>query len=113
MNTFPSKIIQTVLVFKSTTIHFHPCRLDINDPDRLPFEMDTAYEPDEWGNNLKIALIQKREEFSDSPLPRMYDTELIRHDNSHPEVVTKFKVIKNTYCNLFVSIRGKYFAPAF
>ena len=75
--------------------------------------MDTAYEPNEWGNNLKIALIQKREEFSDSPLPRMYDTELIRYDNSHSEVVTKFKVIKNTYCNLFVSIRGKYIASAF
>ena len=87
-------------------IHFYPSRLDINDPDRLPFEMDTAYEPNEWGNNLKIALIQKREEFSDSPLPRMYDTELIRYDNSNSEVVTKFKVIRNTYCNLFVSSRG-------
>ena len=87
------------LVFKNN-INFHPSRLDINDLDRLPFEMDTAYEPNEWGNNLKIALIQKREEFSDSPLPRMYDTELIRYDNSHSEVVTKFKVIKNTYCNL-------------
>ena len=75
--------------------------------------MDTAYEPDEWGNNLKIALIQKREEFSDSTLPlcrlskekytlyyipRMYDTEMSQHDNSHPEVVTKLKVIKYTQC---------------
>ena len=101
-----------MLVFKNS-INFHSSRLDNNDQDRLPFEMGTAYEPNEWGNNLKIALIQKREEFSDSPLPRMYDTELIRYDNSHSEVVTKFKVIKNTYCNLFVSIRGKYFASAF
>ena len=75
-------------------IHFYPSRLDINDPDRLPFEMNTTYEPNERGNNLKIALIQKREEFSDSQLPRMYDTEFIQHENSHPEVVTKFKVIK-------------------
>ena len=56
--------------------------------------MDTAYEPNENGNNLKIALIQKREEFSDSLLPRMYDTELIHHDSSHSRVVNKFKVIK-------------------
>ena len=112
MNTIPTFFQNfqklAVLVFKNDT-HFHPSRLDINDPDRLPFEMDTAYEPDEWGNNLKIALIQKREEFSDSPLPRMYDTELIRHDNSHPEVVTKFKVIKNTHCKH----QGKYFGFLF
>ena len=87
---------ESTLVFKNS-INFHPSRLDINDPERLPFEMDTVYEPNEWGNNLKIAMIQKREEFSDSPLPRMYDTELSRYDNSHSEVVTKFKVIKNTY----------------
>ena len=71
--------------------------MDNNDPARLPFEMDTAYEPNENGNNLKIALIQKREEFSDSLLPRMYDTELIHHANSHSKVVSKFKVIKNVY----------------
>jgi hypothetical protein len=68
--------------------------LNNNDPGRLPFEMDTAYEPYESENNLKIALIQKREEFSDSLLPRMYDTELIHDENSHPKVVSKFKVIK-------------------
>ena len=68
--------------------------------------MDTAYEPNENGNNLKIALIQKREEFSDSPLPRMYDTELIQHNNSHSEVVNIFKVIKR----YFLSISGRYFA---
>ena len=67
--------------------------MDINDPERLPFEMDTTYDPKEKGNNLKIALIQKREEFSDSPLPRMYDIELSQHNNSHSEVVDKFKVI--------------------
>ena len=72
-------------------------RLDNNDPDRLPFEMDTAYDPSENGNNLKIALIQKREEFSDSLLPRMYDTELIQHKNSHSKVVNKFKVIKTIF----------------
>ena len=82
-----------MLVFKNS-INFHSSRLDNNDPDRLPFEMDTAYEPNENGNNLKMALIQKREEFSDSLLPRMYDTELIHHDNSHSEVVNIFKVIK-------------------
>ena len=60
--------------------------------------MDTTYEPNENGNNLKIALIQKREEFSDSLLPRMYETELIHHENSHSKVVNKFKVIKNVYC---------------
>ena len=38
---------------------------------------------------------QKREEFSDSLIPRMYDTELIHHDNSHSEVVNILKVIKN------------------
>ena len=106
------KNLGNVNLLKNNT-NFHSSRLDINDPERLPFEMDTAYEPNEWGNNLKIGLIQKREEFSDSPLPRMYDTELIRYDNSHSEVVTKFKVIKNTYCNLFVSVREKYFASAF
>ena len=82
-----------VLVFKNS-ISFHSSRLDNNDQGRLPFEMDTAYEPNENGNNLKMALIQKREEFSDSLLPRMYDTELIHHENSHPKVVSKFKVIK-------------------
>ena len=82
-----------MLVFKNS-INFHSSRLDNNDQDRLPFEMGTAYEPNENGNNLKVALIQKREEFSDSLLPRMYDTELIHHENSHPKVVSKFKVIK-------------------
>ena len=82
-----------MLVFKNND-KFHFSRLDNNDQGRLPFEMDTAYEPNENGNNLKMALIQKREEFSDSLLPRMYDTELIHHDNSHSKVVSKFKVIK-------------------
>ena len=96
-----------MLVFKNS-INFHSSRLDNNDPGRLPFEMDTAYEPNENGNNLKMALIQKREEFSDSLLPRMYDTELIHHDNSHSEVVNIFKVIKKH----ILSISGTYFALA-
>ena len=85
-----------MLVLKNS-INFCSSRLDNNDPNRLPFEMDTAYEPNENGNNLKIALIQKREEFSDSLLPRMYDTELIQHENSHSKVVNKFKVIKTIF----------------
>ena len=82
-----------MLVFKNG-INFHSSRWDNNDPGRLPFEMHTTYESNENKNNLKMALIQKREEFSDSLLPRMYDTELIHHNNSHPKVVSKFKVIK-------------------
>ena len=70
--------------------------------------MDTTYEPKENENNLKMALIQKREEFSDSLLPRMYDTELIHHDNSHSEVVNIFKVIKKH----ILRISGTYFALA-
>ena len=85
-----------MLVFKNS-INSHSSRLDKNDPGRLPFEMDTTYEPKENENNLKMALIQKREEFSDSLLPRMYDTELIHNDNTHSEVVNIFKVIKNIF----------------
>ena len=67
-------------------------RVSINDPSLEKFDISSTYEHEENPNHLKISLCQERDSSANSINPKIFDAELLHHQNSHPLTVNFLKV---------------------
>ena len=67
-------------------------RVLINDPSLEKFDISSTYEHQENPNHLKVSLYQERDSSANSINPKIFDAELLHHQNSHPLTVNFLKV---------------------
>ena len=69
----------------------------INDPSLEKFDISFTYEHQENPNHLEISLCQERDSSANSINPKIFDAELLHHQNSHPMTVNFLKVTQISY----------------